>query len=380
MPNYIFITNIPTPYRTSFYNYLSLLNFQFKVFFYRSTESDRNWEFNYNSINYVFFIDKGFYLTLGRFHIHFNPKLLWKIFKEPNSEIVIGGSWNDINVLSLVLLKRLCIINNVFHFWSEANYMTIGASNDNFFKMILRKFVYNSTSGVQLSSGRMTEITLKKWNVRINRFIKLPNTIEEEMFICSYNDVALRKKNVRPIFLMPVRLVERDKGILNFFDSIGIENIKKCTFFIAGDGPDKDNILNFVSRNQLTEHIFVLGYCNSSSIVDLYRRCNIFLLPSFSDPSPLSLIEAIKMKLPVLVSERCGNHFEAVIDGKTGFIFDPFNSSSVLDSFLKILENESNWENMGNEGFNLYNLYFKKSIVISRFANELTKFSNLNRK
>jgi glycosyltransferase involved in cell wall biosynthesis len=368
---YIFLTNIPTPYRTSFYNELAKFNIEFKVFYMRTTETDRDWSIENESLKHKHFIDKGFYRMIGRFHVHFNPSLIYKIYKNKKANIIIGGAWNDLDVLILALMRRLNIIKNTFYFWSEANYMTIGASNDNWLKVLLRKFVYHSSAGYHLSSGKMTELTLEKWGIKVNGFISLPNTIEEEKFLLNKSDVTQRTTNDIPVFLMPVRLLESDKGILNFFNGIGVENVKRAKFFIAGNGPDKHLIEEYIASNSLNEHIKLLGHCSTSDMIKLYRRSNVFVLPSFSDPSPLSLIEAIRMKLPVLISERCGNHFEAAVSGKNAFIFDPLNNKSIKDAFDSILNRRRDWVLMGDFSEQLYNENFSKGLIIKNFVNTL---------
>lgn len=373
--NFIFLTNIPTPYRTSFYNELSNHNIDFKVYYMRKTEADRNWSIDPKDLKHQHMIDNGFYKMIGRFHVHFNPNLIWEIIRKKKSEIIIGAAWNDLDVLVIVILKKLGFLKNELHFWSEANYMTVGASHDNLIKKWIRKFVYHSSKGAQLSSGKMTEITLKKWGIKCNGFVQLPNTIEEDKFIISEEELNLRENNPIPIFLMPVRLLERDKGILNFFKCIGLDNIRKAKFLISGDGPDKDIIYDFISSNNLDEHIKLLGYCDTEKMITLYKMCNLFLLPSFSDPSPLSLIEAIRMKLPVLVSERCGNHFEAVEELENGYIFDPFNEKMVISAYQSLLQQSDNWKLMGKKSGEFYDERFNKSMVISRFVDELKEFS-----
>jgi glycosyltransferase involved in cell wall biosynthesis len=275
----------------------------------------------------------------------------------------------------MVILKKIRVLKNELHFWSEANYMTVGASNDNLIKKWIRKFVYHSTKGAQLISGKMTEITLEKWGIRSNGFISLPNTIEEDKFVITDDEIALRQNNPIPTFLMPVRLLERDKGILNFFKCIGNDNIKRAKFLIAGDGPDKQLINSFIESNKLKAHIILLGHCDTEKMISLYRTSNLFLLPSFSDPSPLSLIEAIRMRLPVLVSERCGNHFEAVIELQNGYVFDPFDEKSVISAYNSLFQRSQSWESMGKMGAELYDQRFNKSMVISRFVDELKTFS-----
>ena len=338
-------------------------------------EADRDWSLELECMKHKYFIDQGFYRMIGRFHVHFNPKLIYKIYKNKKTDIIIGAAWNDLDVIILTIMRRLNIIKNTFHFWSEANYMTIGASKDNWVKKILRKFIYHTTDGYQLSSGKMTKLTLEKWNINVNGFIPLPNTIEEDLFVPEQIDALSRSANDIPVFLMPLRLLENDKGILNFFKAIGNENVKRGKFLIAGNGPDKNLIENYIVSNCLGDYIKLLGHCSTHNMIKLYKNANVFVLPSFSDPSPLSLVEAIRMKLPVLISERCGNHFEAVVLEKNGYILDPFNHESVKIAFESILNRRNDWDIMGNYSEQLYNYNFKRSLVIQNFADSLIKLS-----
>ena len=120
----------------------------------------------------------------------------------------------------------------------------------------------------------------------------------------------------------------------------------------------------------------LLGYCNTEMMVEFYKKSNLFLLPSFSDPSPLSLIEALSMKLPVLASERCGNHFEAVEEGINGYIFNPLLPESVRIAYIKLLARFDEWEEMGEQSKKIYEEKFNKEKVISNFIKALNAVSN----
>lgn len=373
---YIFFTNIPAPYRISFYNELYKSGFNFEVYYMRATESDRNWKIDPGEIKHPFYIDRGFYKTIGRFHVHFNPKLIVKLFKVQGAEIIIGGNWNDINVLALVVLKRLGLLKSKLHFWTEANYLTIGSINNNPVKRMVRNFVYNSSAGAQISSGKMTEITMEKWGIKGRTFIRLPNTIEEEKFRISEEEISLRHQNDIPIFLMPVRLAERIKGMINFFSSIGYENIRKGLFLIAGDGPDKEAVQTFIHTHGFETNIKLLGHCDTEKLIALYKKANVFVLPSFSDSSPLTLVEALAMRLPLLVSERCGNHFEAVADGGNGYLFDPSDPGGVKSAFESLMRRANEWESMGRKSGEIYQEKFYRQKAIENFINALTEFSS----
>jgi|ERR1039457_736011 glycosyltransferase involved in cell wall biosynthesis len=377
MKKYIFFTNIPSPYRISFYNELFKYGFNFEVYYMRNTEADRNWKVDPRGLKHPFYIDQGFYKMIGRYHLHFNPRLILKLLKAKGAEIIVGASWNDIDLLILIVLKKLGILKNQLHFWSEANYLTIGASNDNIIKRFLRKFVYNSSNGAQISSGKMTEITFEKWGMKGKTFINLPNTIEEEKFQITEEEIDKRDQNTLPVFLMPVRLKEKIKGIINFFNSIGIENIRKGLFLIAGDGPDKEAIQRFIKSYGVDENIKLLGFCDTEEMVSLYKRANVLVLPSFSDPSPLTLVEGLIMKLPLLVSERCGNHFEAVLEGHNGYLFNPFDPTSVKLGFESLMHRVKEWRNMGFISGGRYHEIFYRQLVIKNFIRELTEFCHV---
>ena len=364
---------MPTPYRTSFYNELFAMGFNFEVFYMIEKEADRSWVVDLNDLKHPFYVDSGFYFMYDRFHIHFNPKLIFKILRSKNAEIIIGAGWNDPDVILLTTFKRLGLINNIFHFWTEANFLTIGARNDNFLKRSLRKYVYNSTSGSQLSSGKMTELTLRKWGIRVNKFIPLPNTIQEEIFTIKDEEILKRNKNEIPVFILPVRLHEKVKGVINFFNAIGVDNIKKGIFLIAGDGPDKAAIESFITVHNVNANVKLLGHCSGMQLNIFYKLANVFILPSFTDASPLVLIEALKMKLPVIVSNRCGNHFESIIDSYNGFLFDPSDSETVKIAFEKLFTKKNEWTNMGNNSYVLYNRNFNKKMVIKNFIQKITE-------
>ncbi len=371
MKKFIFLNNIFTPYRTSFFNALYKSGFNFKVYYMREAEADRSWKMDYSEVKHPYYVDRGLYKMIGRFHIHFNPRLILKMLKAKDTEFILGGSWNHLDVLALIILKRMGILRNQIHFWSEANYLTIGSIKDNMFKQRLRKFVFNSSNGALIIPGKMSEITFEKWGITNKKFVDLPNTIEEDKFQITESDIALRYQNKVPVFLTPVRLVENVKGIINFFKAIGADNIRRGLFLIAGDGPDKGLIEKFIGEQEVEDNIKLLGFCNTEELTSLYKKANVFFLPSFSDPSPLTLVEALSMKLPVLISERCGNHYEAIIEGKNGYLFDPMDPDSIKRAFEALMLRADEWKSMGELSGELYYNKFYKKLVTDNFIRNM---------
>jgi len=367
----IFFTNIIAPYRVNLFNKLKELSletrFDFEVYFMRLTESNRDWEIKLEDLKFKYKIGKGLYFHLKNYYFfHFNPKLLFKAIQS-KEEIILGASWNNVNALILVFLKSIGLINNTLSVWSEANYLTNSSQKKNIFRDKLRAWFFTQIDGYFIIPGKMAQISFEKWNIQTGNIILLPNLVSLELF--GKNNKYENDLNKKPIFFIVARLEENIKGILNFFKAIGVNNIKKIKIKVAGTGSSLEDYTNYINENNLEDNIHFLGNLSLQEISFHYHQSNVFVLPSFSDPSPLTLVEAITSGLPVLVSERCGNHFEAVEDGKNGYTFNPYDVKDIKDKFEKLLDDryKNKWEEFSKYSIVLSKQNFDNKIVLSRF-------------
>lgn len=365
----IFFTNIVPPYRVSFFNLMEQIrlknpnNYDFEVYFMRKSERGRNWNVDLDELKFKFTIGNGFYLHFGYFHIHFNPILILRLIRT-RDEIILGSSWNDLNVIILVLLKRFGLVKNRLSIWSEANYLTIHSQKKNYFRDKLRSFVFGTIDGSFIIPGKMSLLSFDKWKIRVHNVIKVPNLVSEKLFFRSDSYCVCYPK---PIFLIVARLEEELKGINNFMEAIGIDNLKKIQLRIVGAGSSFNQYIQFIEQNNLNENVTLLGNLSQKEISGEYKRANVFVLPSYSDPSPLSIVEAIFTGLPVFISNRCGNHFETVENGVNGYLFDPHIPSDIRMKFELLMSNISNWNKFSAKSIEIAQANFKGDKVIESF-------------
>lgn len=348
----ILFTNIPTPYRTFLFNLLwdrlGDAGVAFKVFFMRKTEKGRSWALRDQDFKFPYSIGCGFYAKIKNKNFHFNPIIVLKILLElkKGDVLILGAGWANPNTIMLSILKRLRIIRFKIVFWTEANYLTLGARNSGLVKQNVRRFILE-TADDYIVPGRMASIALDKWKVRTRRKneILMPNLINESVFekgkiIEKMKDGEHRTSNDRLTFLVVARLLESEKGLENFFEKLGPKRLKSVNFLVVGEGPDLDRYKAFVCKNQLDENISFLGALPEATVFKLYIEADVFFLPSFSDPSPLSVVEACKCGKPLLISNRCGNHYEALKNGENGFLFDPYDKRSLVGAFDSLLKSD----------------------------------------
>lgn len=369
---YLILQNTTAPYRTSLFNKLYEMGLDLKLFYMCELEKERSWKVDYSTFHFPYYVDKGKDIYGKICSNHWNPKIIKMMCREKDSVMILGGSWNALDVIVICALKHLGLVKQEIVFWSEANYLTVGSRKKNRFRDWLRSFVYNSGEGRIIVPGRMAELSFEKWGISNKRFIRLPNVIEEEIVNPSlFDNRSFTNSKELPHFVMPVRLNERIKGIMNFFNAIGPENVKKAVFEVLGNGDDEALIKSYIKRNGYEEHIILRGFCNMETVVSYYRNCDVLLLPSFSDPSPLSLVEGCCARLPILASNRCGNHYETVVEEKNGYTFNPDNHDDVRNAFETMMERRYEWKEMGEFSYGMFENHFRQNVVLPRFIAQL---------
>lgn len=330
----------------------------------RITESNRQWIVNTKEFAFKYRIGKGFYLPFMGMFLHLNPSLIRYATRSKN-EIILGASWNNLNVILIVLLKRLGLIQNILSIWSEANYLTTRSQKKSVLRDKLRSWVFSSIDGTFIVPGKMSLISFEHWQINFKNSLLLPNLVSKSLFFQYTQKTFFDTAN--PTFLIVARLNESLKGILNFIKAIGKENINRINLKIVGEGSDKGFYNFYIKENKLDKNICLLGNISQEEVSNEYDKADVFLLPSFSDQSPLTVIEATNKGLPLLISDRCGNHFEAVEPGKNGYTFNPYDPSDIKNKFELMLSQRDQWP--------VFSIHSKK-IAEEKFDNE-TVLTNL---
>ena len=148
------------------------------------------------------------------------------------------------------------------------------------------------------------------------------------------------------------------------------EVLQKCDIYIAGDGPDKEVYKSYFNGHNLN-NIKLLGNIDRQELLMYYVACDIFILPSFSDPNPLSVVEALFASKPILISNQCGNNIEAVSENKNGYVFNPYDKNDIRLKFNLIINDFNEYDNMGAVSLEIANLNFHPTKIVKRFLLEL---------
>lgn len=118
---------------------------------------------------------------------------------------------------------------------------------------------------------------------------------------------------------------------------------------IAGDGPERDNLIAQVSERKLSANVHLIGRADRPQAVSLFRGCVLFVLPSRQEPQGIVSLEAMACAKPVVAS-RVGGVPEIVLEGETGLLFPGENVPELARNLEALLSDPERAMAMGCAG------------------------------
>jgi glycosyltransferase involved in cell wall biosynthesis len=142
------------------------------------------------------------------------------------------------------------------------------------------------------------------------------------------------------------RLEVKDKGqdvlLQALADSVWKERDFRLDFY--GGGPDREILEDLIALYGLGEKVRIAGF--ESDIRKIWAEHELLLLPSISEGTPISLIEAQICGRPSLVTRVDGNP-EWVEEGRTGFLAEAPKVHHLRLALERAWENRHRWREMG---------------------------------
>ena len=153
----------------------------------------------------------------------------------------------------------------------------------------------------------------------------------------------------QPVFLMIARLL-KSKGVREYSTAAlkVLASRDDCRFVLAGDldaGPD------CIEQAELDE--WIAGGIEFTGWIDdvrpLIREASIYVLPSYREGTPRTVLEAMAMGRPVLSTDVPGCQ-DCVVNGKTGILVPARDAVALEGAMQNLADNSETRESMGKLG------------------------------
>lgn len=170
--------------------------------------------------------------------------------------------------------------------------------------------------------------------------------------------LAIGKTN---LVITMIGRVNREKGYHDLVEALQrIRDLPWQALFIGSDEGFLTALRQLINNYNLQDRIQLLGQRND--IPDLLAATDIYVLPSYREGMPRSLIEAQAMALPCVATDIRGCR-EVVEEDVTGFIVKPGDSEALGRSLRKLLLDSQLRRSMGTAGRQRMQRYFDETEV-----------------
>ena len=174
---------------------------------------------------------------------------------------------------------------------------------------------------------------------RGNKIITMPNCVP----IQGYKKPLFKNDEKKILFLG--RLGAR-KGIYDLIKASKYIDFKKnnAILYLYGDGEIKE-AKKEIHKLNLSNSVKVMGWIEGIEKTNLMKGSYIYVLPSYYEGLPMSILEAMSFGMPI-VSTTIGGIPYAVRNGVDGFLVEPGNWEKISEKINLLLEDEKLWHKM----------------------------------
>ncbi len=125
--------------------------------------------------------------------------------------------------------------------------------------------------------------------------------------------------------------------------------IPNVQFLVVGDGVLRESIEKEVDRIGLRERFYFAGLVNPDSIFRYISLMDVLVHLSLREGLPRTVVQALASGKPAIGFALDGTP-EAIIDGKTGFLCAPGDSTAVAERVVRLLKNPDEAARIGASG------------------------------
>jgi len=336
----VVLTNIPTPYRTAFFDALAeaaaCAGKRFHVLYCAKTEPGRHWPYDASKMKHAHTVLRGFHPSLTGISAHLNPGVLAELNLLKPDTLLIAGSWNTPTMLTAGL--------NIYSpaprrfFWSEGH--ADAALHKSGLIAWLRRRVYRTFDGFAVPNSKSAEWAIAQAGSP-RPIVALPNAINAAFFKRPSGDTRSQARAKLGLpekgrVLVQVSGLNARKGVLPLAKSfLGLPVVERAgaRLLFVGEGEQRSALESLAASSAGT--IRLLGQLPPEDVRQVLWAADAFVLNTRLDPNPLSAIEASAAGLPIVMSAAAGNVGEIVEAPDAGFVIrDPADPTEILRAVL----------------------------------------------
>lgn len=178
------------------------------------------------------------------------------------------------------------------------------------------------------------------------------------------NSNRLRKKKslnipIDSFVILSVGELNDNKNHIVIMKALAKINNKKIHYIICGNGSNKEKLIAFSEKLDMSENVHLLGY--RSDVNEICNMSDLFAFPSKREGLGLACLESMASSLPIITSNVHGIN-DYSINGVTGYSYSPNDYEGFAQGIVTYFENPNMATSIGKYN-KVYVQKFDKKIV-----------------
>ncbi len=208
----------------------------------------------------------------------------------------------------------------------------------------------------------------------------IEDEIDENKIEAIHNFINIEDYNIETTnnnYALYVGRLSKEKGILKLVEAFSRLDNRKL--YIAGDGPEKNEIERIIKEKNLQNNIKLLGFLKQEEVKKYISEASFVVIPSiWYENCPYSILETQAIGKPVIGANIAGIP-ELVKDKENGLIYDYDNVDELEKSMKLLFENEKLANEYGENAKKYAKNNYDKEIYYKKINNIYEKIVNKNK-
>jgi len=149
--------------------------------------------------------------------------------------------------------------------------------------------------------------------------------------------------------------------------------VKNIHFLLIGDGAMMQPLMTMAEDLNISDRVTFSGFVVMPQ--QYLSTMDIFVLPSFSEGTSMTLLESMAYKKASIVT-NVGGSPEIVANESTGLIINSDDLSEFKNAILKLFQNPKLSTQLGQAAYERYNSSFRESRMVTEYQNLYQKVIN----
>jgi len=201
--------------------------------------------------------------------------------------------------------------------------------------------------------GFYSQLTDENKIVILNNMVPLPT-----------QNIAYREKSSSVINFLFLGEIVEGKGIFDLLEVINNhrDSLEGSFFLHIGGKGDNARLEREIEDNNLQSMVKFGGWVSGQKKEELLSTCDIFILPSYNEGLPVSILEAMSYGMPV-ISTTVGGIPELIANEENGFLVEPGDKPALYESITYYLNHREKINIMGKNNKEKVRSYTPEEVI-----------------